>query len=194
LTLEVRGGDLGWKHWDFWVYPDAAQETDASDILITDQLTDDVEKKLEAGARVLLKLDGRIRDEKGGDIAAGFSPALKPLIQMIDTWSEARKLGLLFEGKVGQGRLVVTSIDFKRGSVDRLAARQLYRRPSPHGQTQGVGDQTRHGRSSVYGHRVGQCRHHRKGQSSCDRRLRLSFLGTPCALSVLPVQRHPQEP
>ncbi|WP_051235337.1 glycoside hydrolase family 2 [Marinimicrobium agarilyticum] len=184
LTLEVRVGDLGWNHWDFWVYPQSGPEAEPSDILITDRLTPEVEKKLKAGARVLLKLDGRIRDDKGGDIAAGFSPIfwntewtggqephtmgvlvapehpvfnrfptefhtnwqwwdilhgiqpmnlgdlspeLTPLVQMIDTWSEARKLGLMFEGRVGEGRLLVTSIDFDRDLDERLGTRQLYR-------------------------------------------------------------------
>lgn len=184
LTLEVRVGDLGWNHWDFWVYPQTTPETDTSGIIVTDRLTGEVEEQLKAGARVLLKLDGRIRDDKGGDIAAGFSPIfwntewtggqaphtmgvllapehpvfnrfptefhtnwqwwdilhgvqpmnlgdfspeLTPLVQMIDTWSEARKLGLLLEGKVGQGRLVVTSIDFDRNRDARLGTRQLHR-------------------------------------------------------------------
>lgn len=55
-----------------------------------------------------------------------FPAELKPKIQMIDTWFNARKLGLLFEAKVGKGKLVVTSIDFEHELDNRLAARQLY--------------------------------------------------------------------
>ncbi len=36
-------------------------------------------------------------------------------------------MGLLLEGKVGQGRLVVTSIDFDRNLDARLGTRQLHR-------------------------------------------------------------------
>ena len=184
FTLDVKVGNLGRNDWEFWVYPRSAPDADTSDIIITDQLTSRIERKLKAGARVLLTLDGRIRDDKGGDIAAGFSPVfwntewtcgqephtmgllikpehplfnqfptefhtnwqwwdilhgiqpmnlgdfpreLTPSIQMIDTWSEARKLGLLFEGRIGEGRLIVTSIDFDRDLDQRLGARQLRR-------------------------------------------------------------------
>ena len=55
-----------------------------------------------------------------------FPADLTPLIQMIDTWFEARKLALMFEAKVGNGKLLVTSIDFKKNLNERPAARQLY--------------------------------------------------------------------
>lgn len=56
----------------------------------------------------------------------GFPAALTPSVQLIDTWFEARKLGLVFEGKVGKGKLLVTSIDFEHDLDKRLAAKQLY--------------------------------------------------------------------
>ncbi|MEX2601759.1 MAG: sugar-binding domain-containing protein [Balneolaceae bacterium] len=183
LTLDVRIGNLGRNDWEFWVYPHEVTPASSSDLIIADQLTPAIEEELNAGARVLLKLDGRIREDKGGDIGAGFSPifwntewtggqaphtmgvlvepehplfngfpteahtnwqwwdilhgirpmilsdfpaGLTPTIQMIDTWSEARKLGLLFEASVGEGRVIVTSIDFDRDLDERLATRQLY--------------------------------------------------------------------
>ena len=55
-----------------------------------------------------------------------FPPSLKPGIQLIDTWFEARRLGLLLEARIGKGRLVVTSIDFTKDLEQRPAARQLY--------------------------------------------------------------------
>ncbi|WP_295124871.1 sugar-binding domain-containing protein [uncultured Chitinophaga sp.] len=55
-----------------------------------------------------------------------FPAGLTPSVQLIDTWFEARKLGLLFEGKVGKGKIVVTSIDFSKDLDKRLGARQLY--------------------------------------------------------------------
>jgi hypothetical protein len=60
-------------------------------------------------------------------ILDGFPPALKPLIQPIDTWFENRKLALAFESKTGGGKLMVCSIDFKEMPEDRLASRQLLR-------------------------------------------------------------------
>lgn len=51
---------------------------------------------------------------------------LQPSIQLIDTWFEARRLALLFEGKIDKGKIIVTSIDFQSNLENRLAARQLY--------------------------------------------------------------------
>jgi hypothetical protein len=48
-----------------------------------------------------------------------------PLVQIIDAWNMNRKLGLLFEAKVGQGRLLVCSIDLSTGLDNRPVARQL---------------------------------------------------------------------
>jgi hypothetical protein len=55
-----------------------------------------------------------------------FNPNMVPSIQIIDTWFEARKLGILFEAKVGKGKIIVTSIDFKNNMEGRIASRQLY--------------------------------------------------------------------
>jgi hypothetical protein len=50
---------------------------------------------------------------------------LKPIVQVIDDWNQCRKLGMIFEAKVGAGRLLVCSVDLKRD--DGLAIRQLKR-------------------------------------------------------------------
>ena len=55
----------------------------------------------------------------------GLPPALRPLIQPIDTWFENRRLGVLIEARVGKGKLVLCSLDLACGSEDRPAARQL---------------------------------------------------------------------
>lgn len=52
--------------------------------------------------------------------------SLRPTVQAIDTWFEARRLGVLFEVNVGTGRLVVTSLNLDPGD-GRLAARQFRR-------------------------------------------------------------------
>jgi len=55
----------------------------------------------------------------------GLPPKLRPLVQPIDTWFEARRLGLLFEARVAGGKLMVCSMDLA-GSLDRrVVARQL---------------------------------------------------------------------
>ena len=41
----------------------------------------------------------------------GMPPELRPIVQVVDDWFQARRLGLVFEAKVGKGRLLVTSID-----------------------------------------------------------------------------------
>jgi hypothetical protein len=54
-----------------------------------------------------------------------LSPDLRPLVQVIDTWFEARRLGLLYEACVGDGRLVVCSMDLQSDLDHRLVARQF---------------------------------------------------------------------
>jgi len=52
-------------------------------------------------------------------------PTLSALVQPIDTWFEARRLGLLFEAQVGKGKLMVCTMDLKTKLDRRLAARQM---------------------------------------------------------------------
>ena len=52
-------------------------------------------------------------------------PGLKPVVQVIDDWFTARRLGLVFEAKVGKGKLLVSSIDLETGVEENLVARQL---------------------------------------------------------------------
>jgi hypothetical protein len=55
----------------------------------------------------------------------GLPPTLRPLVQPIDTWFESRRLGLLFEAKVGGGKLLVCSMDLHSDLDQRLVARQM---------------------------------------------------------------------
>ncbi|HET9571524.1 MAG TPA: beta-glucuronidase [Bacteroidales bacterium] len=54
-----------------------------------------------------------------------FPKGFQPLIQSIDTWFVNRKIGMLFEAKVGQGRLIVCSADLQDNLKTRPVARQL---------------------------------------------------------------------
>ncbi|MFE7507210.1 sugar-binding domain-containing protein [Promicromonospora sp. NPDC057488] len=56
----------------------------------------------------------------------GLPAGLRPVAQPIDTWFEARRLGVLVEARVGSGRIMVSSLDLDP-SGDRPAARQLRR-------------------------------------------------------------------
>jgi hypothetical protein len=55
----------------------------------------------------------------------GLPPKLRPLVQPIDTWFEARRLGLLFEARVAGGKLMVCSMDLDSNLDRRVVARQL---------------------------------------------------------------------
>jgi hypothetical protein len=55
------------------------------------------------------------------DFPAGF----RPLVYHIDDWFTNRKLGLLFETKVGKGKLMVCSADIVSEIDKRPAARQF---------------------------------------------------------------------
>ncbi len=50
---------------------------------------------------------------------------LRPIVQVIDDWNSCRKLGLVFEARVGLGRLLVCSLDLESDLARRPAARQL---------------------------------------------------------------------
>lgn len=55
----------------------------------------------------------------------GLPTAARALVQPIDTWFEARRLGLLMEVRVGPGRLMVCSMDLVSDLDTRPVARQL---------------------------------------------------------------------
>jgi len=50
---------------------------------------------------------------------------LHPIVRVIDDWVKARSLSLLFECRVGQGKLVVAGIDLLTDITDRPEAKQL---------------------------------------------------------------------
>ena len=52
---------------------------------------------------------------------------LRPTVQVIDDWVTNRKLGLVFEAKVGTGKLLVCSIDLKKDLEHNPVARQMLR-------------------------------------------------------------------
>lgn len=54
-----------------------------------------------------------------------LSEDIRPLVRVIDDWVTNRSLGLLFEVKVGNGKLLVSGIDFHQDMDHRPAARQL---------------------------------------------------------------------
>jgi hypothetical protein len=53
------------------------------------------------------------------------SPRIEPIVRVIDDWFTARPLGLLFECRVGKGRLLVSGIDLLSDNKNRPEARQL---------------------------------------------------------------------
>jgi len=53
------------------------------------------------------------------------SSGFKPLIQMIPDWNNPKKIGLLFEAKVGRGSLLFSAIDLRDQMNERPVARQL---------------------------------------------------------------------
>ena len=59
-------------------------------------------------------------------ILEDFPVGFKPLVQPIDTWFINRRLGLIYEAKVGNGKLVVCSADLRPGITDQPAAKQLF--------------------------------------------------------------------
>jgi len=60
-----------------------------------------------------------------GILLDGLPQNLQPIVQPIDDWNTNRKLGLVFECKVGQGKLLVCAADLSKDLNTRPAARQL---------------------------------------------------------------------
>ena len=56
-----------------------------------------------------------------------FPADFQPLVQSIDTWFISRKIGMLFEAKVLNGKLMMTSMDIKSDPDNRVVARQMYK-------------------------------------------------------------------
>jgi len=57
-------------------------------------------------------------------ILDGLPRELRPVVQVVDDWFTNRKLGLVFEARVGPGRLLVTSVDLRDAVLDPVR-RQL---------------------------------------------------------------------
>ena len=73
LTFEVLLPGTPYKNrWDFWVYP-AVQEVKKGRVLVTDKLDKKAEAVLKEGGSVLLLNYGKIRKDKGAQVAIGFS-------------------------------------------------------------------------------------------------------------------------
>ncbi|MFZ2405029.1 MAG: discoidin domain-containing protein, partial [Methylobacter sp.] len=60
-----------------------------------------------------------------GIVLDGLPRDLQPIVQPIVDWNTNRKLGLIFECKVGKGKLLVCSADLSKDLEQRPAARQL---------------------------------------------------------------------
>ena len=54
-----------------------------------------------------------------------FPAGFQPLVQSIDTWFLSRKIGMLFEAKVLNGTLMMTTMDLTSNLDRRIAARQM---------------------------------------------------------------------
>ena len=54
-----------------------------------------------------------------------FNPELKPIVRVIDDWFENRRLALIFEAEVGNGKVIVSGIDLVNDMENRPEARQL---------------------------------------------------------------------
>ena len=55
-----------------------------------------------------------------------FPKDFQPTVQSIDTWFVSRKIGMLFEAKIGKGKLMMTSMDIINNTEKRIVAQQLF--------------------------------------------------------------------
>jgi hypothetical protein len=57
-------------------------------------------------------------------ILDGLPPTLRPLVQVIDDWFTNHRLGLVFEARVGAGRILVSSLGLP-GADDPVCRQML---------------------------------------------------------------------
>ena len=55
----------------------------------------------------------------------GYPDDFRPIVHIIDDWFTNRKLGLLYEARVGNGKLLVCSADLQNDLDQRPAAAQF---------------------------------------------------------------------
>jgi beta-galactosidase len=60
-----------------------------------------------------------------GTVLDALPNGLRPIVQVIDDWNTNRRLGLVWECRVGRGKLLVCSADLSKDLEKRPAARQL---------------------------------------------------------------------
>ncbi len=56
-----------------------------------------------------------------------FPKGFEPIVQSIDTWFLSRKIGMLFEAKVLNGKLMMTGMDLTTNPDNRVVARQMHK-------------------------------------------------------------------
>lgn len=180
VTVEIENTSIK-NSWNIWVYP-ATKPHIAHMPYITTTFDATAIDRLNNGENVLLLTHGKVKADKGGKVAVGFSsifwntawtskqpphtlgvycdpshPALasfpnlgysefqwwdvvtgsnamilddfplayRPIVHLVDDWFTNRKLGLLFEAKVGKGKLMVCSADLQNNLDKRPAAAQF---------------------------------------------------------------------
>ncbi|PQJ68668.1 hypothetical protein BTO14_11470, partial [Polaribacter butkevichii] len=52
-------------------------------------------------------------------------PKMTPIVRVVDDWFKNRRLGLVFEAKVGKGKIIISGIDLHTNLESRLEAKQL---------------------------------------------------------------------
>jgi hypothetical protein len=58
-------------------------------------------------------------------ILSEISPELQPIVRIIDNWFTNRSLAMIFEAKIGTGKIIVCGVDLLTGTDKRPEARQL---------------------------------------------------------------------
>jgi hypothetical protein len=137
LTLHVSVSDFE-NSWDIWVYPNEKTP-------IKKKNTYKVVSRLDAKTLAYLNNGGNVLlNISKGDVSSEYSnwqwwdamshsnaiifdemPELSPIVRVIDDWFKNRKTALLFEAKVGKGKLLFSGIDLHTNLEERLEAKQL---------------------------------------------------------------------
>lgn len=71
------------------------------------------------------RMGGDITERSKAIMLDDTPPAFRPIVQVIDNYDRNMKLGVIFEARVGPGRLLICAMDLNTDLASRPAARQL---------------------------------------------------------------------
>lgn len=101
-----------------WQWADLLGNFSAANSFRVAGATEDVVSNME-------KVSHDVKNRSKAILLDDTPPQYRPILQVIDNYDRNSKLGILFEARVGKGKLLVCAMDLEKDAANRPAARQL---------------------------------------------------------------------